>query len=763
MKVNKITQIISVTLLIVFSTLTFCLNFSFMSKDKLQEQTLAVIMKKEEETIKNIAFFNTTTKIGNISNKTQFDEFRNHVNGTGGKTATTFTGYTINLLIDIDFNSETNYTPIGTRIKNSDGTYTAHYFKGTFNGNGHTLKNIKMESDDATVCGDTGIFGYLNNATIKKLTVVIGSMYQTLKNKSVGGIVGYSYGKLNIEDCIIMPKNGESFIKASSNENADTHVGGIGGYLDGSVTIKRCASFVNLINDSTNGAHVGGIVGRFDSTDCSANISECYSNSNLQAGTEDTVSTYVGGIIGRSDTSNLTISNCLNNSNILAVSDYTYNYGEDPKTGTLRTADSVTVSYAKNNDWSNKEYNIKAGGICGYTTGGTISKCVSLKNSISCDEYELGDEGYNNAVMQNEYKNFIDFFYGRLDNVKDLTNDYTWYGDYVDIYCYQTILNYREISHGGTLSGCYAPSIGYYYLKDTKYNVKDVVFRGTVNKRDGNYYTFSAVPLEDLLKDPDKEKVYVSSTSYTSGKSFTHNGTTYNYKNVYYKNFYKYIEKLTYYKLVNNTLYTYTFDISNDWYDCDVAITYENQLSFNSLGTPNLTSFGQNENYLINGEAPSGNEVKYRVEDSTGYRGFYTYFTSYFNSHFVSTNNNTSNRKRYTNDGKSVIKDCYLKDVADEKIDYIFMYDYDYRYYDGLFSGYKWDTTNASQHSICTVTNYGWDSESRPSSAEQYPITDSINWQNVINTLGNSVWTSLSSGVTLKWLRWKDNYIVPGS
>ena len=91
------------------------------------------------------------------------------------------------------------------------------------------------------------------------------------------------------------------------------------------------------------------------------------------------------------------------------------------------------------------------------------------------------------------------------------------------------------------------------------------------------------------------------------------------------------------------------------------------------------------------------------------------------------------------------------------------MYDYDYRYYDGLFSGYKWDTTNASQHSICTVTNYGWDSESRPSSAEQYPITSSTNWSNMASSLGDSVWISSSSGVTLKWLRWKDNYVAPGS
>lgn len=757
MRANNILQIFSVALLIIFSVSTFCLNFSFMTKEQIEEQAIAVIMKKEEKIIKNMSIFKDNLYEGIINNKTDFYEFRDYVNGTNGKPATTFTGRTIILNNDIDFKGE-DYLPVGTH---------ASFFQGTFDGKKYALKNLKISSAKSS-SKDLGAFGVVVDVTIKNLTVTIDSITidtstQNIGAVAAGGIVGAMGGYSHIYNCLVLPVDSDSLISVNDQGKNNVFIGGIVGYSNASNgKVYQCANYVNIENESYSGiAVVGGIAGELDFG--TLVIDECYSSSSLKGGCSTTWGTYVGGIFGRNAVEGavLTISNCLNNSSISAISDYTFTSDDDDNTGTLRTDDDVTVSYVKNNSTGNWVYNIKAAGICGYTTSGTISKCVNLKNSVSGDSYDATK--YDNVVYQTEYNNFIYYFYGRLDNISGLTNDYTWYGDYIDIRYYQTIKNYREISHGGTITRCYAPSIGAYYNVDNHYIVKDAVFRGLLNGRDGNYYKFESIPLADLLKGANTDKTYVSSTSYTSGNSFTFNGTTHKLKNVYYSDFYKYFEKINYWKISGNTLYLYEIDITDGWYNCDVAITYQNQLSFNSLGTPNLTSIGQNENYLFKSLFDITPEI-YRSLDDTGYKELGTSYSSYFNSHFVSGNNNNSNRERYTNDSKSVIKSCNIKVVANSSgnFDIQHSYDYDYRYYyfNHIFDfGYVWDDSNPTTHTICTVTNRSNLVESRPSGLTN--ITTSTLWANVSYSLGNSLWINTGSGVTLKWLKWENSYVSP--
>lgn len=113
-----------------------------------------------------------------ISTAAQLKRFRNIVNGTGGQTPNR--GACAVLTADIDLSNE-KWTPIGKYTDDNDKTpYT-----GTFDGQGHTIKGLYVNSaSDAYV----GLFGCLEGAAVRNLTV---DGYVQGCN-TVGGIAGYA-------------------------------------------------------------------------------------------------------------------------------------------------------------------------------------------------------------------------------------------------------------------------------------------------------------------------------------------------------------------------------------------------------------------------------------------------------------------------------------------------------------------------------------------------------------------------------------------
>lgn len=95
-----------------------------------------------------------------ILNASGLQYFANHVNK-----GETFAGKTVKLISDINL-SGIAFTPIGTS--------KAISFQGTFDGNGYSIKNATIHAytleTTSTVYGG-GLFGNINNATIKNLTI----------------------------------------------------------------------------------------------------------------------------------------------------------------------------------------------------------------------------------------------------------------------------------------------------------------------------------------------------------------------------------------------------------------------------------------------------------------------------------------------------------------------------------------------------------------------------------------------------------------
>lgn len=193
-----------------------------------------------------------------------------------------YAGQTVVLTADIDLNG-VEWTPIGLNADDSKK------FKGTFDGQGHTISNFKVNIGDEYKAA--GFFGALNgtakdftieNATIVSkstgnnasqtdngVAVVAGSIYTfgliqnvTVRNSSaeghhyVAGIAGYVYG--NVENCTVENSTFTSTpnVKSDTYDNGDK-AGGIVGYVANN-TVSGCS-----VSNVTITAYrdLGGIVG----------------------------------------------------------------------------------------------------------------------------------------------------------------------------------------------------------------------------------------------------------------------------------------------------------------------------------------------------------------------------------------------------------------------------------------------------------------------------------------------------------------------
>ena len=293
----------------------------------------------------------------------------------GGETHSTyypsksgFENCTVELADDISLGKPTgvgtgfkeNWIPIG------NNTYPAKPFKGTFAGNSHTISGMTFKG--AIDVGNIGLFGYLEQATVKKLTVggeispatynggsyiYIGGISAMMKNTKIidchntcnisceianksidaGGIVGTDNGN----------PSGPSSIYASSNSGNIDIVGSIskaGGIIATLMYVSKVACCFNSGSVTTRSpSSTGGIVG-YAMYKCK--ISNCYSTGNITVNATGTAK--CGGIVGE-DFSGKEITSCF-------------------ATGSV----SVTCG-------SDEGY---VGGIAGSSNSGVINNCLAL-------------------------------------------------------------------------------------------------------------------------------------------------------------------------------------------------------------------------------------------------------------------------------------------------------------------------------------------------------------------------------------------------
>lgn len=153
-------------------------------------------------------------------------------------------------------------------------------FYGSFNGDGHTIRNLYINSASYPV----GLFGYVKTgASVTKLGIT-GNVTTTNKSYGqAGGIAGYM-------------ESGTSVTKSWSSVNVtgSKHGGGIAGYTAGGSAITDCYATGTIRTISANECYLGGICGSYFSNTDGATITNCYSISTV-IGSGGTAS-YVGGL-----------------------------------------------------------------------------------------------------------------------------------------------------------------------------------------------------------------------------------------------------------------------------------------------------------------------------------------------------------------------------------------------------------------------------------------------------------------------------------
>ncbi len=174
-----------------------------------------------------------------------------------------------------------------TTQENPELVRESKVFRGTFDGDFHTIDNLTIVSNNAeATLGGLGLFAVSYPETrICNLTLGQGVTVEGSEFDNVGGFVGYSAGG-NVENCRIL----------GTVNGGGMNVGGIVGSVEESMTITGCVNAGRLVGHS----FAGGIVGYANLS----KIQNCYSSAVISC----PLASWVGGILGWAVES--TVNNC---------------------------------------------------------------------------------------------------------------------------------------------------------------------------------------------------------------------------------------------------------------------------------------------------------------------------------------------------------------------------------------------------------------------------------------------------------------------
>ena len=306
------------------------------------------------------------------------------VNNSDGSGAIDFTGKTITLGNNIHLNGH-NWEPIGTDMdkrndRNPNALNNSYYyvFRGIFDGAGHTISGIRVNYTKATA-SFCGLFGKVENATIKNLTVS-GSVYAN-KGAALGGIAGRVVNSA-FENCINKTR--------AANGNGSS-VGGIAGSVWDGSAFANCVNYGTITGDGSLGGIVGDTILNVSCEDClnygsvtGSGIGGCVGGISGKnglitgSGNYAAVTGYcdVGGIVGSAQGAAL-VDSCINSGVVTATSGNAGGIAGDISTGNnnygLKNCLNLgAVNCLKTTDTDSNGI----GGICGKLAG-VMKACVN--------------------------------------------------------------------------------------------------------------------------------------------------------------------------------------------------------------------------------------------------------------------------------------------------------------------------------------------------------------------------------------------------
>lgn len=268
--------------------------------------------------------------------------------------------------------------PIGVNVYNyNNSTTTINPFSGTFDGKNHTISNFKTSGQYS------GLFGYVNGATIQNLTV---NVTNNAGATSAGGLVGVVNGTTTIRNCTV---NGTI---------SGTHqVGGFVGFAQGvyqdntlvlpcNLTIEGCTNNATVTTTSqyssdNNRTSAGGFVGYVNAgatvtiksyIDENGQTKKSTNNGEVKAESA-TANTGVGGFVGYSY-GTINITDATNTAKISGSASSRVG-------GVVGYSATLTMNGATNSGQVSGASQV--GGIAGYIANGRIYGTISNSGAIT--------------------------------------------------------------------------------------------------------------------------------------------------------------------------------------------------------------------------------------------------------------------------------------------------------------------------------------------------------------------------------------------
>ncbi len=258
-------------------------------------------------------------------------------------------------------NAGAGWMPIGRYDKD---------FKGTFDGNSHTISGLWINRPTE---GRIGLFGYISSsALINDLTVVIDNDNTNATkgitgNNYVAGLVGWNKGE--VLNCAVLSNN--SGIAITLCQTSGSHAGGLAGFNGGSIISSYAR--VDMQGPENGAPCLGGLAGS-NADGADVIISSCYATGAITArGTRGDF----GGLVGNNDA-------------------------------------SIDNSYATGNV-TGEGTQLNSGGLAGYNLG-TIEKCYAT-GTVDVIESEPDEPNHTGGLVGNNKHDAGEgrLFIGRID------------------------------------------------------------------------------------------------------------------------------------------------------------------------------------------------------------------------------------------------------------------------------------------------------------------------------------------------------------
>src|SRR5690554_6400865 len=190
-------------------------------------------------------------------------------------------GYGLKADLDFDTNGDGKIDENDTYWDNGAGwqpicTISSDYhFRTVFDGNGHVIRKLYIDRPNTNYIG---LFGYANNATIRRVGLT-GTLTKIKGQRYVGGVLGYGTAT-HLQGVFASGA-------LSSAYTSNAYMGGVAGYLEENSTLEDSFSIASV---TAKGTWIGGLVGNlYNST-----VNRAFSTGRVYS---DSTS-FVSGLIG---------------------------------------------------------------------------------------------------------------------------------------------------------------------------------------------------------------------------------------------------------------------------------------------------------------------------------------------------------------------------------------------------------------------------------------------------------------------------------